>query len=134
MRGILTTQNELDERDQAIIARRTEALNAITGPREGDFVDFADGTRRRIAYIWHDEHRQVLSVQTCRGGSFYLGNGGVSMSGSLYDGVKPETLTLTAETAPGSVWIFHHDWHTAHNGVDTEIQFRVYSCTELPTT
>ena len=50
------------------------------------------------------------------------------MSGSLYVGVKPESLMPTAEVRPGSVWIFHHDYRTAGGGVDTEIMFRVYAC------
>jgi hypothetical protein len=126
----MTVTDALDERDRQIIWERRHSIELIDGPRVGDYVDFADDTRRRVAYIWRDEHGEAFSVQTCEGGSFYLGNGYVSMSGSLYGGVKPETLTLTGETAPGSAWIFHHDHHTRDNGVDVTIPFRVYRCSE----
>jgi hypothetical protein len=126
----MTVKDALDERDRQIIWERRHSIELIEGPRVGDYVDFADGTRRRVSYIWTDEHDNAFSVQTSDGGSYYLGNGYVSMSGGLYTGVKPETLTLTEETAPGSAWIFHHDWHTADNGVGITIPFRVYRCSE----
>lgn len=128
----MTTMTELDQRDQAIIAGRIEALNRVDGPREGDWVDFADGTSRRVSHVWGaewDSEAGCLSgVQTSSGGSFYLGYGRVSFSGSLYPLVPMGSLTLTGDTRPGDVWIFHHDHHTAHNGIDAEIGFRVYAC------
>lgn len=124
----MTATDMLDERDRQIIWERRHSIELIEGPRVGDFVDFADGERRRVSYIWADEHGQAFSVQTSDGGSYYLGNGYVSMSGSLYSGVGPETLAFTGETAPGSAWIFHHDYRTADNGVDVTIPFRVYRC------
>jgi hypothetical protein len=52
------------------------------------------------------------------------------MSGSLFVSVPLGTLTRTDETRPGWVWIFHHDYHTAGGGIDTQIPFRVYRCSE----
>lgn len=122
-------EHKFDERDAGIVQERMATLNMIEGPRVGDHVDFADGTHRRISYIWPGEDGEAGSVQTSDGGSYYLGHGYVSMSGSLFTGVKPETLTPTG-TRPGAVWIFHHDFVTAHNGVHTRMPFRVYTCTE----
>lgn len=124
---------KFDERDAEILAERVEAFNARQGPRVGDYVRFADDVTRRISHVWRDEHDAAFSVQTSNGGSYYLGKGYVSMSGSLFGGVKPETLTLTEETRDGAVWFFHHDWHTAHNGVDTVATFRVFTCSEVAT-
>jgi hypothetical protein len=124
---------EFDDRDQAILDERIAAYDEIPGPRVGDFVVFANDVTRRISYIWRDENDVVLSVQTSDGGSYYLGKGYVSMSGSLYNGVKAETLTETDEKRDGRVWFFHHDWSTAHNGVDTTMPFRVFTCTEPAT-
>lgn len=119
-------QGELDERDEAIVAARVAELDAVEGPRVGDFVIFADDKVARVAHIWRVD---PVSVQTSAGGSFYLGDGHVSMSGSLFTGVPGDTLTRTDEVRNGSVWIFHHDWHTAQGGVSFEIPFRVYRST-----
>lgn len=120
----------LDERDAAILAERTVAYDQTPGPRDGDFVSFADNVTRRISYIWRDENGTPLSIQTSDGGSYYLGNGYVSMSGSLYSGVKPDTLTQSEEQRNGSIWFFHHDWWTAGNGIDAIMPFRVFRCSE----
>ena len=125
MRGQLA---DLDDRDQAILSARRDALDAETGPRVGDYVDFADGITRRIAYIWPDDG--LPGVQTCDGGSFYLGNGYLSMSGSLYNGIHAATLTDTGELRDARIWFFHHDWRTRDNGIDAVIPMRVYRCTE----
>ena len=126
---------EFDERDRAIVAEREQALNADQGPRVGDYVEFANSVTRRISHMWPafadtgDGWSAPASAQTSEGGSFYLGDGYVSFSGGLHPGIPVDTLTRTEEMRPGSVWVFHHDWHTAHNGVDTEIPFRVYHST-----
>ncbi len=112
----------LDERDDAILAERTAALDAVDGPRVGDYVDFADGVTRRISYLWPGH------AQTSDYGSYYLGNGYVSMSGSLFVPVPTDTLALTDEKRDGAVWFFHHDWAQAHNGIGMTIPFRVFTC------
>lgn len=119
----------LDERDSAILAERVTSLELVEGPRVGDFVHFADGVVRRISFVtppaWLPE---CDSVQTSDGGSFYLGNGYLSFSGSLYLGVKHVTLTLTNEARQGSAWFFHHDYACADNGVRVSIEQRVFEC------
>lgn len=114
---------DLTPRDEEILTKRRTSLDAVEGPRVGDFVVFADGVTRRFAYEWPH------GIQTCVGGSFYLGDGYVSMSGGLERAIPFDTLRLTDETRDGRVWFFHHDWHKAHNAVDVEIPFRVYACT-----
>jgi hypothetical protein len=113
---------DLDPRDLDIRAKRQAALDAKDGLRVGDWVEFSDQVVRRISHIWPD------GVQTSDSGSFYLGEGFVSMSGSLYSMVPKSSLTKTDQTRDGSVWFFHHDYATAHNGVQTSILFRVYTC------
>ena len=127
----MQTATELDERDAAILAERTRLFDEAPGPREGDYVIFADGTERRVSFVtpleWLPE---CDSVQTSDGGSWYLGEGYCSFSGGLYRGVKRDTLTLTDETRAGSCWFFHHNHRMAHNGVEVLIPFRVYECSE----
>lgn len=111
-----------DSRDEKILARRIEDLNAIGGFGCGDWVDFADGVSRRISHIWPE------GPQTSDGGSFYLGNGYLSFSGSLYGIVPNDSLTLTDERRDGNAWFFHHDLHQAHHAVGVTLPFRVYTC------
>jgi hypothetical protein len=110
----------LDDRDKAILAVRVAAFNSTEGPRVGDYVRFADGVTRRISYVWPD------GIQTSDGGSFYLGNGCMSFSGTLYTHVPTETLTLTKETRDASAWFFHHDLWEAHNSVHVHVSVRVW--------
>lgn len=128
---MIETQTLLDERDEAILLDRTRKMDEIEGPREGDFVRFADGIERRVSFVTPTEWLpECDSVQTSKGGSWYLGNHGCSFSGSLYSGVKRETLALTTEYRDGSCWFFHHDQFQAHNGVDAMATFRLYKCSE----
>ena len=123
-----------DDRDRAIVAERAAALDAIEGPRVGDYVEFANGVTRRISHVWDFQDGSTVTVQTSAGGSYYLGHGYVSFSGSLYRAVSAETLTRTGEERDGDVWLFHHDCAQAHNGVNLSIAFRVYrSSVEAPT-
>ena len=117
-----------DARDEEIVARRMKKLNEVEGPRVGDFVRFTDGTLRRISYRWNDGEGWDGGCQTSDHGSYYLSEYGVSMSGSLHPCVPTESLQRTDECRDGSVWIFHHDWAKAHNGVDFMVPFRVYEC------
>ena len=112
----------IDQRDLDILAARSAALDAVSGPRVGDWVEFTDGVSRRISHLWPE------SAQTSDGGSFYLGDGYVSMSGALHDSVPTDSLVITGERRAGAVWFFHHDHATAHNGVETTLLFRVYTC------
>jgi len=130
---------DLDARDQEILAQRVAILaGRHEDPIVGDFVRMLDGTLRRFTHRWSEGLQ--TTVPTLRegaepGGSFYLGHGYVSYSGSLDSTVPLTQLELTNETRPGWVWFFHHDHHTAffhhdhhtaHNGVDVPVEFRVY--------
>ncbi len=109
-----------------ILERRVNAFNAIKTIREGDYVRHLSGKMDRVTYVWDD------SAQT--GGaseSFYLGEGGyVSYSGGLDPSIPFAKLVLTSEVKKGMVWFFSRDHHTAHNGIDFMIDFRVYNVIE----
>jgi hypothetical protein len=120
-------RSQLDTRDLTILSQRAGAYAAQSGPRIGDYVDFADGVTRQISHIW--DLLPVPSIQTSDGGSFYLGDGYCSFSGGLHPGIPADTLNLTEETREGQVWFFHHNYTTAHNGIDVVIPFCVYRCT-----
>ena len=109
-----------DDRDQKIAEERIKSFNAREGPRVGDFVILPDGHYQRFAHEWPDQ------MQTCDCGSFHLGEGYVSMSGSLDPGYKKDKLELTGEIHIGRFWFFHHGYMTAHNGIGLEMTCRTY--------
>lgn len=118
---------QFDATDAEIRDRRAQALKAHK-LNVGDFVRFSDDVVRRVSYIWPDEDGRPESVQTSDGGSFYLGNGFVSFSGSLHHGVPFDSFVDTGDTFDGDVWIFHHDIPGAGCGVNTTIKFKIWRC------
>jgi hypothetical protein len=120
---VLEPVSVLDERDATILADRGRQLDAVAGPRCGDFVRFADGRLERVSHVWDWEPE---GVQTSEGGSWYLGGGYCSFSGGLNPSIPLGELTLTDERRLGSCWFFHHDWAEADNSVGVELPFRVY--------
>lgn len=122
---------ELDQKDKEILTARVAAFDPNQGPRVGDYVDFADGISRLISHVWEDGPGWLGGVQTSDGGSFYLGDGYMSFSGSLYNSVPHETLTLTEGTRVTGAWFFHHNWHTADNGVEVMVPMRVWKSTAI---
>lgn len=79
---------------------------------------YCDGTYREVI--------RIESVQVSEGGSFYLGDGYVSFSGSLEPSLPYSSLVDTGDMHDGAVWFFHHDYHQAHNGVSAVAKFRVW--------
>lgn len=128
---------DFDDRDAEIVAARLALLDKIDGPRVGDYVDFADGTTRRISHDWgplEDGETHGFwgpatgRYQTSDTGSYYLGDGYVSMSGGLFPALPAEAFTATDETREARVWIFHHDHWCAGNGVTVSVPVRVFTC------
>jgi hypothetical protein len=127
---------EADERDLELAVRRQlhrEMLgdNACE-PLEGDYAQFGDGTRHRVAYAWRRrpnwDHRGVLdSVQAARVGSFYWQpSGRMSYSGSLFRAIPAELFRWHGERADAPCWLFHHDVHSAGRGVDVTARVRIW--------
>jgi len=108
-----------DDRDQQILAERLAAYNAREGVKVGEYLRYKD-TFLRFSHDWGD------SIQTSQGGSYYLGDGYMSMSGSLNHGVDKSDLALTPERKGGSCWFFHHDYRTAGGGVNFQVEHRVW--------
>ena len=124
---------QLDETDQDILRTKTRLLDQNPKPRVGDYIRFADGTERRISHLWTELGGWDMedAAQTSDGGSFYLGDGYATFSGSLFGGTPLDKLSeLVGEKKLGDVWFFHHNVRRAYNGVDTSIPFRIYISTE----
>lgn len=112
----------VDEEDLRILRDRMRALDERRGARVGDFVQFTDGAVRRISHIHGG------SVQTSRGGSFYLGVAEVSFSGTLSRPIPRESLKRAGWTVGGPVWFFHHDHPQAGGAVTFTAKFRMFLC------
>ncbi len=112
---------QLDRRDSGLFLQKLVAWNKRRGPRVGDFVNMPDGRRMRFSHDWGDD------IQISKGGSFFLGLGYVSFSGGLEPAIDKAHLSDTGKTEDGSFWFFHHNYQTAHNGVDVRAACRVFT-------
>jgi len=109
-----------NDRDMAIAKERLNRLDAEMRPRVGDYIYMKNGNLERFSYDWNN------GLQTCINGSFYLGYGYVSMSGSLNGLIPNDRIKLTSEQKIGSFWFFHNDCACAHHGVGVKALCRVY--------
>lgn len=115
--------------NEELLARRSRHREEANKPLVGDFVVFTnsyDGESRtrteRISHDW-DEY----GVQTSPGGSFYLGDGFTSFSGTLNPTIPTEKLKDTGEISQGSFWFFSKDYRAAGNSIHIEAPCRVYN-------
>ncbi len=115
-----------------LLENRTAMRDEHPGPRVGDYVLFPDDMPRdgkyerqveRFSHDWED------ALQTSPGGSWYLGNGYASFSGSLNRSIPKVRLEDTGEVRLGSFWFFSNDHARAHNGIDVQAPCRVYRYT-----
>lgn len=120
-----TTEQATEQTNERRLAALVAVHDHEAGPRVGDYVIWReqDGERvmRRVAHDWGDE------VQTADGGSFHLGYGGVSFSGSLHRAVPKSDLVDTGETLDGPAWIWDEGIRGAGRGLDVVAPFRVFA-------
>lgn len=114
--------NDLDARDQEILAEIFERRAAFTLPCMGDYVVFPGGQLERFSSDYSDR------IQTSPSGSFYLTSSGFGSlgSGGLNPSIPRSTITPTDATLPGTFWFFHHGIGGAGRGVYFDIPCRVY--------
>lgn len=110
------------ESNKQILKRREALFNERSGPRVGDYLIRLDGSVSRFTHNWDEAGLQDGGGQT----SFYLGEGYCSYSGGLNPTVPLERIEATEERRLGRVWFFNRDHRAAGNGVDFEIEFRVF--------
>ena len=129
--------NTIEQKDleinKEILQRRIAARSKSCNPQVGDWVIFND-CERRISYIWkYDENTEIKSVaewgiQTSNPhSSYYLGEGYVSFSGSLYTCIKGELLQWSGIQKDANVWFFNRDHRRAHNGRTFQAPFEVWT-------
>ncbi|MES3016233.1 MAG: hypothetical protein V4721_00580 [Bacteroidota bacterium] len=114
---------QFDDRDKAILLERETLFNKVKGPRVGDYIIMPEGDLRRFTHDWGTD---IQTTSKGMGGSWYLGGGSASFSGALDPGISKDKFTDTGKTLKGGFWFFHHNRSEAHNGVDFEIECRVF--------
>ena len=114
--------NDLDARDQEILAEIFERRAAFTFPCMGDYVVFPGGQLERFSSDYSDR------IQTSPSGSFYLTSSGFGSlgSGGLNPSIPRSTITPTDATLPGTFWFFHHGIGGAGRGVYFDMPCRVF--------
>jgi len=113
--------------DKTRLNNRMTEYNQIPGPRVGDWIREPDGRMTRATHDWTGyEDNPTMQHGGEEHGQFYLGDGYISYSGGLETGIKKADLVRTEEMKLGKVWFFKNDYHTAHNGIDYMVDFRVY--------
>lgn len=120
-----------DERDAQILATRVADRDRRNGPRLGDVVIFANGSRGRFTHNWGDGMQTTVRRDTAGGifgeGSFHLSEGGgMSYSGALDPTIPMARLEDTGEVELRQCWFFHHGYMRAHSAVQAVIPCRVY--------
>ena len=128
-------QKDLETRrkqNSTLLRKRVRLLNKKKGPRVGDWMILKNGVMTRFTHDWGFWRKEDLGIQigdrerTGDCGSFYLGDGYCSYSGSLDPPILHKNLRRTNNKKLGRVWFFDHDHAFANNGIDFEIKFRVY--------
>jgi hypothetical protein len=115
-------QPDILKKNSDLLRRKAKVFNKIKSVRVGDYLEYSPGAFTRFTHKWDD------SIQTggSSGSSYFLGDGYLSYSGSLDDGVKITDVILTKKKKKGSVWFFSEDLSGGGRGVHYIMNFRVY--------
>ena len=122
----------LQKENAYLLRKRVRLFNKRHGPRVGDWIILTNGKMTRFTHdwgFWKKEDQGIQIGDRERGGdcgSFYLGDGYCSYSGSLDPCVLRKNMRRTMKKKPGRVWFFDHDHACAGGGVDFKMMFRVY--------
>ena len=123
-------------KNRPIVNANMRKYNKQEGVRVGDFVKSPNGKMYRIAYVWRDKNGpfQWQIADPPMGGSYYLGPGYVSYSGSLDSGFDEKTrFKNLGYKRNGRVWIFRRNIAEADNAVEyDDVKFRVFKASKNP--
>jgi len=110
-------------KDFEIITNYLVEFNKNTGLRVGDLLEINEKDEHfRVAHDWGKSLQTTYS-----NGSFCLGNGYVSHSGSLHLSIPAEFLELQKDKEfEAIIWVFSNGQQGAHRGVYLRVPFRVY--------
>lgn len=111
------------EKNLSILRRNMKAYDEREGPRVGDFLELPYGMMTRFTHAWDD------GIQL-GWGSFYLGEGYCSYSGSLEPSIPYEAILPTDKKEMGAVWFFHQGSSGGGRGVYFKAAFRVFKLSD----
>jgi hypothetical protein len=107
------------EKNRGILRERFIAFSKRRGPRIGDYIKRLDGKTSRLSVSWEDTFQSGS-------GDYYLGDNGISFSGSCDTGIIRENLERIPGHCNALFWFFKDDFWSANNGVSFSIPVRVY--------
>jgi len=127
--SLIVLNPHLDGHDLLLLSHKLMAFNAISGPRVGDVVLVPEKkTRgRRIALIGDAAFQPTPPYVA---GSFYLGNGCVSYSGSLDDPFPLDRLADAGYLCSQRFWFYRQDLVKTHNTTHAYLRVRVFTLRE----
>lgn len=105
-----------------ILKERVDALNEVEGPRIGDYLRLPDGSFERITL----NHAESFQTGALGQGSFFLYKGSCLYSGAHKGPIPFSAIRETRQTKLGNIWFFNEGEAKEGNGVDFEIEFRVF--------
>jgi hypothetical protein len=121
-----------EEVNAEILERRQQLILDRPEPQVGDWVIFND-CERRISHIWrYGEDGEIdaienWGIQTSQPWtSYYLGEGYIQFSGSLYMSIDAVHLEATDHLRLADVWFFNRGWPSAHCGRSFKCNFKVW--------
>lgn len=125
--SLIALNPHLDGHDLLLLSRKLMAFNAISGPRVGDGVlvpEKKNNLGRRIA-LMGDAAFQATPPYVA--GSFYLGNGCVSYSGSLDEPLPLDRLVDAGYLCSQRFWFYRQDLVKTHNTTHAYLRVRVFA-------
>ena len=125
--------NKVFEKQKPIFKENLDVYNKKKGVRVGDYITDDKGNYTRVTYIWRNEKDVPLRIQTGgNSGSYYLGKGYISYSGSLDSGYEPQEISkLPVGKKKGDFWTFKNNLSGADRGISASSDFRVFKAKNI---
>lgn len=108
-----------------IIRTRIDARAKINEIAVGDVIEYKDGKRDRVTYIW-EQDGQIQAGGGFNGGFYMNKDGYSSYSGSLSSGLHIDKLQATKDNAPAYFWFFSKDWTGGNRGIDFQCPVKIW--------
>lgn len=108
-----------------IIRTRIETRAKINQIAVGDVIEYKDGKRDRVTYIW-EQDGQIQAGGGFNGGFYMNKDGYSSYSGSLSSGLHRSNLQPTSDKMAASFWFFSEDSAGGNRGIYFQCPVKIW--------